>query len=293
MNCRRSPAIAIAIAIVGWVCVVPAAAAGAPGLTSPQKPEIEITVLEKRILEPTTLGLSLSFILRVKNLLTVPQLLVGYDYRAVIDGAEFLDIQTSLDAPFRLEGREEIEIALPIKITYAYLSAAVPGIQDRDQASCAVTGGMIFHEERGRDKRIPISFTGEFPIFRGIDVQPLPVEVRDLTVGGADVVFKASVGNPNGFPFKIVRLACRIELVGVPVSESVIGQGLPVDARGERALPVPMLLDFFELGRSLYDGLSQPPVDVRLAGEIELSSVWGTFKIPFDRRAKVAVTRLP
>ena len=271
-----------------------AAAAGpAPGGTAQQKPEIEISVQEKRILEPTTLGLSLAFVLHVKNLLTVPQNLVRYDYRAVIDGAEFLNLQTDLDAPIRLEGREEIEIALPVKITYAYLFAAVPGIRERDQGTCAVTGGMTFRDERGREKRVPISFSGEFPLFRGIEVNPLPVEARDLTVGGADIVFKASVGNPNGFPFKIVGLSCRIELVGVPVSESIIGQGLVVEARGERALSIPLLLDFFDLGRPLYDGLSQPPVDVRLAGDIELSSVWGTFKFPFDRRAKVGVTRLP
>jgi LEA14-like dessication related protein len=265
----------------------------APAGAVPQKSEIEISVQEKRILEPTTLGLTLAFVLHVKNLLTVPQLVARYDYRAVIDGAEFLNLQTDLDAPIRLEGREEIEIALPIKITYAYLFAAVPGIRERDQGTCSVTGGITFREERGREKRVPVSFSGEFPIFRGIEVTPLPVEARDLTVGGADVIFKASVGNPNGFPFKIVRLSCRIELVGVLVSESVIGQGVAVDARGEKAVSVPLLLDFFEFGRSLYDGLSQPPVDVRLAGEIELSSVWGTFTFPFDRRAKVAVTRLP
>jgi LEA14-like dessication related protein len=233
--------------------------------------------------------LTLAFVLHVKNLLTVPRHLARYDYRAVIDDVEFLNLETALDERIRLEGREEIEIALPIKITYAYLFAAVPGIQGRDQGSCSLTGGLIFQDERGREKRVPISFAGEFPIFRGIEVHPLPFEVRDLTVGGADVVVMASVGNPNGFPFKIVRLSCRIELVGIPVSESVIGQGVNVDARGEKALEVPLLLDFFELGRSLYDGLSQPPVDIRLSGEIELSSVWGTFKFPFDRKGKVAV----
>jgi len=277
------------IALAALLVLGLAAAAGAV----PQKREIEISVQEKRILEPTPMGLSLAFVLHVKNPLTVAQLLIRYDYRASIDGAEFLNLETALDAPIRLEGREEIEIALPIKITYAYLFAAVPGIQDRDQALCSVTGGMAFQVERGREKRVPISFSGEFPIFRGIEVNPLPIEARDLTVGGADLVFKASVGNPNGFPFKIDRLSCRIELVGVPVSKSVIGQGVTVDARGEKALSVPLLLDFFELGRSLYDGLSQPPVDVRLAGEIELSSVWGTFTIPFDHRTKVAVVKLP
>jgi hypothetical protein len=33
-------------------------------------------------------------------------------------------------------------------------------------------------------------------------------------------------------------------------------------------------------------------VAVRLAGEVEMSSVWGTFKVAFDRSAKVAVAKI-
>lgn len=270
-----------------------AASAGtALGMTAQQKPEIEITVLEKKIADPTPQGLTLVFVLSVKNLLTIPQVLSRYDYRAVIEGLEYLNLQTALDAPIRIEGREEALLALPIKITYDYLYALVPALKGRDQAGCFVSGGMTFQDDRGREKRAPLSFSGEFPIFRGIEIGLLPIEARDLTVGGADLVFKASVGNPNGFSFTIDRLSFRLELVGVAVKEGVAGQGAEVDAHGEKAVAIPLLLDFFELGRTLYDGLSQPPAAARLVGEVELRSVWGTFTFPFDRSAKVAVAKI-
>jgi len=151
---------------------------------------------------------------------------------------------------------------------------------------------MWFQDDRGKEKRAPLSFSGEFPIFRGMEIGFLPVEARDLTVGGADLVVKATVGNPNGFPFTIDRLSFRLELVGVAVKEGVAGQGATVEAHGEKAVAIPLLLDFFELGRTLYDGLSQPPVAVRLVGEVEMSSIWGTFTIPFDRSAKIAVAKV-
>ena len=265
--------------------------AGATEAAPQQKPDVEITVAEKRIVEPTIQGLNLVFVLTVKNLLTIPQTLASYDYKAVIDGIVYLDIQTALDAPIRIEGREEARIALPIKITYEYLYATVPSVKGRDQAACALTGGLSFQDGRGKEKRAPFSFGGEFPVFRGFEVGLLPIEARDLTVGGADLVFKAAVKNPNGFPFTIDRLSYRLELVGIPVREGVAGQGAAVDARGEAAIAVPLLLDFFELGRALYDGLSQPPAAARLAGEAVISSVWGTFTLPFDRSDKVAVMK--
>jgi LEA14-like dessication related protein len=257
-----------------------------------QKLDVEITVVEKRIADPTTQGLNLVFILNVKNLLTIPQMLSRYDYKAVVDGVGYLDIQTELDAPIRIEGREEARIALPIRITYEYLYVAVPSVQGRDQAACALAGGLTFRDDRGREKRAPFSFAGEFPVFRGLEVGLLPIEARDLTVGGADLVFKAVVKNPNGFPFTIERLSYKLELVGIPVREGVAGRGAAVDARGETAVAVPLLLDFFELGRGLYDGLSQPPTAARLAGEVVIRSVWGAFTLPFDRSDKVAVTKL-
>jgi LEA14-like dessication related protein len=288
MNLRRL-IIAFSVAGLAWMA---AAGSAAPGLPAQQKLGVEITVLEKQIADPTPEGLSLVFVLNVKNLLTVAQRLSGYDYRAVIDGLEYLNMQTALETPIRIEGREEARIALPIKITYDYLYAAVPALKGRDQAACFVSGGMSFQDDRSKGKRVPVSFSGEFPIFRGVEINILPVEVRDLTVGGADLVFKAAVGNPNGFPFTIARLSFKIELVGIPVKEGVTGRGVAVDAHGEKAVAVPLLLDFFELGRPLYDGLSQPPVAVRLAGEVEMSSVWGTFKVAFDRSAKVAVAKI-
>jgi len=286
MKIRRTLASALALGLAAGVGFARAA-----GAAPQQKLDVEVTVAEKRISSPTPQGLTLVFVLNVKNLLTVPQTLTRYDYKAVIDGAIFLDMQTALDAPIRIEGREEARIGLPIRITYEYLYAAVPSVKGRDQAACALMGGLSFQDDRGREKRAPISFAGEFPVFRSLEVGLLPIEARDLTVGGADIVFKAAVKNPNGFPFTIERLSYKLELVGVAIKEGVVGQGAAMDARGETALAVPLLLDFFELGKPLFDGLTQPPVAARLSGEIVIGTVWGSFTLPFDRSEKVAVVK--
>jgi len=285
MSFRRLSAFSLAAAL-GLAAAAPLRAA------SQQKSDVEITVVEKRIVDPTPRGLTLMFVLNVKNLLTLPLMLSRYEYRAAIDGTEYLDLQVALDAPIRVEGREEARIGLPVKITYEFLYAVAAGLRDKDAAGCLVTGALIFRDDRGKERRTPLLFSGEFPIFRGVSVRLLPIEARDLTVGGADLVFRAAVENPNGFEFKVERLTYKLDLVGVTVKEGAAGQGTVVLAHGETPVAFPLLLDFFDLGRPLYDSLSQPPAPARLAGEIAISSVWGTFVIPFDTSAKVDVAKV-
>lgn len=261
---------------------------GAP----PQKYDVEISLREKKIVEPAPEGLSLVFWLDLKNTTSQPLFLAKYDYRLVVDQTEYLNLQTSLDEPIRIEPKSETMIALPVKITYGYLFQAVPAVRDKDQAACFLAGGMTFQDERRREKRIPIALSGDFPVFRGLDIRILPIEANNLTVGGADLVFKAALKNPNGFSFNLDRLTYKLDFVGITVSEGAVGGGGAVESRGDKIFAIPLLLDFFEIGKVVYDGLEQPPVAVRISGEAEISSVWGNFKIPFYKSEKVAVEKV-
>jgi LEA14-like dessication related protein len=257
----------------------------------PQRYDVEISLREKKIVEPAPEGLSLVFWLNLKNTTSQPLFLARYDYRLVVEQTEYLNLQTTLEEPIRIEPKGETMIALPVKITYGYLFQAVPSVRDKDQAACFLTGGMTFQDERRREKRIPIALSGDFPVFRGLDIRILPIEAKDLTVGGADLVFKAALKNPNGFSFNLDGLTYKLDFVGITVSEGTVGEEGEVESRGEKIFVIPLLLDFFEIGKVVYDGLEQPPVAVRISGEAEISSAWGNFKIPFYKSEKVGVEK--
>ena len=258
-----------------------------------QNSEFDISVREKKITDLSPDGLSLVFYLDIANKTPIPQFLAKYDYRVVINETEFLpSLQVPLDEPLRIEPKSGLFIALPVKITFAFLFQAMPDVRSKDRAACFLTGGMIFQDEKKREKRISMAFSGDFPVYRGLDVKLLPVEAKDLTVGGADLVFKAALMNPNGFSFKVEKLTYTIELVGMTVSQGSAGRGADVAARGEKTFEIPLLLDFFEIGRVVYDGLEQPPVAARFSGEAEIETPWGNFKIPLEKSGKIAVQKI-
>lgn len=278
-------AILVAALVSAWAVVAGFAA-------SSQKYDVEISLREKKILDLTPEGLSLVFNLDIYNTLSAPLFLTKYDYRVVINETEYLNLKTSLDEPIRVEPKSGLLIALPVKVTNEYLFQTVPDVRTKDQAACFLTGGIVFQDEKKKEKRVPVAFSGDFPIYRELEMRILPVEAKDLTVGGANLVFKAALKNPNGFSFKIDRVTYRLDFVGKTVSEGAVGQGIAVESRGERAFAIPLLLDFFEVGKAVYDGLEQPPVAVRFSGEVEVSSRWGSFTIPFNKSDKVAVQKI-
>jgi len=260
--------------------------------SAPQKHDVEVAVREKRILDPTLRGLTLTFYLTLKNTTSSPRFLAKYDYRFIVEQSEYLKLQTSLADPIRIEPKGETVVALPVKITYEFLYREVLVAPDKDQLACILTGGMTFQDERRREKRIPVAFSGEFPIFRGLDVEIPAIESKNLTIGGADLIFTAILKNPNGFGFTLERLAYTLDLAGKTVSSGTLGRGTSIEGHGEKSFSTPLLLDFFEIGKEVYQGLDEPPVAVYFRGEAEVTTAWGGFKILFDKKAKAAVKKI-
>lgn len=276
---------AAAAVLAAWTVL-----AGSPA--SSQKYDVELSLKDKKVSDLSPQGLTLAFHVEMANTRSTPLDLVRYDYRVVIDEAEFLDLHVELDEHLRVEPRSRLLVALPVKITYAYLFRTAPGVQPKDQAACFLTGDLTFQDERKKEKRIPFALSADFPIYRGLEVRIQPIVAKDLTVGGADLVFRAALRNPNGFPCRIDRVTYRLGLVGVNVAEGIIAQGSGLEGRGEKTFDIPLLLDFFEIGKIVYDGLEQPPVPVRFSGEAEIGTPWGNFKIPLDQSDKVTVQKI-
>lgn len=258
----------------------------------PAKDEIEITVREKKVENLSRDGLSFVFYLNVANPLDSGRWLTKYDYRLVIEQTEYLKLETTLDEPIKVEAKGSVVVALPVKITYELLLRAVPGVPGKDKLACFLAGGMTFQDERRREKRVQIAFAGEFPIFRGVDVELRPIEAKALTVGGADLVFKAVLKNPNGFDLKLESLSYKLDFGEKTVSSGTMGEGVSIAQRGEQLFSIPLLLDFFEIGRDIFNWLEQPPLPVGFSGEAAVDSVWGRFKVPFGKTEKVGVSKI-
>jgi LEA14-like dessication related protein len=263
----------------------------APAPAAGQKADFEVQLREKRADGPSPLGVTLVFVLDIRNNGAAPASLSRYDYRVVIGRTEYIKLETSLDAPIPVPARGETAIALPVKFTYEYLLAAVPEAAGQDRLSCSLVGGMVFQDERKREKRVPVAFSGDFPIFKGFEAGSAGFEAKDLTMGGADLTYKGILRNPNGFELRPRRLTYKIFVADKAVAEGTLTGLAVLPAHGETAFSVPLLLDFWEIGKDVFQALDNPPAAVRLEGEMEADWDWGSLTLPFTKAEKTPVLR--
>lgn len=255
------------------------------------KKDIEISLDHRRIHDVSTSGLTLVFYLRISNSSSATYSLTKYEFRAVVHQTEYVRLQTALEEPIAVLKNADTLISLPLKITYSLLFKSVQGIAIEEKVPCYVMGTMFFSGEKKRDEKVPFAFSGEFPIFKGLDIVFRPLLIRNLTIGGADLSFEFALRNTNGFDMGIERVAYVLDFGNIRIRESEIKEEHTIAKGGEKIFSFPLLLEFFEIGRELYDILGQPAVACRLSGEVDILTSWGGMRIPFSVSEDVATAR--
>ena len=255
--------------------------------------DIQITLQEKRIKDFDLSGLSLVFYLKIENSSSRTYYLSGYDYGFFVNQQEFFRLQRSLESMIKVEPRKNRLLSFPIKITFAHLFRLVEGIEKVDQAEGTWAGSMAFSDGRRERGRLSFEFSAEFPIFKTPEVKFVSLQVRDLTIGGADILFEASFANPNIFDLTVERISYKYFLRDGLIGEDTVNEKKDIRSKGEAAFSFPMLMNFFEVGKEVYTMLQRSSSLCRFSGELEVTTEWGRLKIPFDKTDRVIISRNP
>jgi len=255
------------------------------------KDDIVVALKDKVIRNLSSSGLTLAFHIGLTNPSSAPRELVRYRYRVTINQRDFLNMTVPLDEPLTVPPNGETLIALPVKISYDLLRAAVGPVEG--QALCDIVGDMFFQNDRKKEQRAPFAFSGEFPIFLDPEIEVLPLKVNDLTVGGADVVFRPRFRNPNGYELLVEMISFALFFGDREVLSGQIPGDKSLPRAGERTFALPFLLDFFEIGEKMREDFQKDEIPCRFAGEIEVMSVWGRLLVRFEKTQGLRFDKVP
>lgn len=259
--------------------------------SAPAKKKITILLERKEIREVNSSGLILAFYLEIANAERSTYSLVEYDYRVVVQDTDYFALRTALENPIGVAAGESTRISLPLRITYPDLLERVPAAAEGPKALCYVIGQMVFADSRGRQEKIPFAFSGEFPIYRQLDVGILPLEVRTLTIGGADFMVSFSLRNRNDFEMILGRLTYRLDLDGRTAAQGAVAPGKRIESQGEITLSLPHMLEFFEVGRELYDIMQKSSAAAELSVQVRADSIWGEIEVDSVQTGAVQISR--
>ncbi len=269
--------------LVCFLALVLAVAAPAPAA----KRNITLTLDKKEIRDMTSSGLVLIFQIEVANASSNTYSLSQYDYRVVVEGTDLFAWRTTLEGPIPVEKGGKTKIALPIKIAYADVFKNIPGTEGKTRLNCYTTGLMIFTDARKHEEKVPFAFSGEFPVFRDIEVTVQPVDIKVLTIGGTEFVFAFSCRNPNDFELVLGGLDYRLELDGRQATKGVIEGENKLGPGAEKAFSLPVMLDFFEVGKEFFAILDKSAAACRLGLQAAADSDWGPIKLSYTKDIEV------
>lgn len=257
--------------------------------SAPAKKNIGISLQKKEIRDMSSSGLILAFILEIANSAKTTYSLTEYDYRVVVEGADYFALRTRLDLPIPVETNRTSRISLPIRVTYTDLVERVPAVAGLVKASCYVTGLMLFADSRGRQEKIPFAFSGDFPFFKDLEIGLKPLEVKTLTIGGTEFTLSFVFRNPNSFEVSLGPLSYKLEAEGRTIAQGTIPGSQKVETQGEVNFSLPLVLDFFEVGREIHDILGKPSAAFLLSGDFRFDCAWGEFRMNFAQKGDLSI----
>ena len=265
------------------------------GLAAPNSLEkdIRVSLEEKQIQDLSLAGLSLVFYVKITNSARSPYYLSGYNYRFVVNQIDYVRLETLLENKIKIDPLSDTLLSFPLKITYSHLFQAVEGIELEDKAASYLAGTMRFSDGRKEKGKLPFAFSGEFPLFKKPETGLLSLRVNDMTIGGADLSLEVQFANRNGFELFVDSISYSLQLGEKKIGEGKINGDKNINSRGEKVFSLPLLLNFFEVGKDVYDILHQPSVPCHFSGELKVRTIWGKLDIPFEKRERVSIARIP
>ncbi len=253
--------------------------------------DLKLEIREKRIRDFSLEGLTIVFYVNIANSSSTSYYLSGYEYRFLVDQRDYLQMRTGLEEGLLIKPKDETLIAFPVKITYENLFRAIPDMEQKLQSSCNLVGWAWFSDGRRDRGKLPLAFSADFPIFKKPEVDFVVLRVNTLTIGGADIEFEIKFENDNSFELLVDRISYTLSLGGYPIRQGAVAGDKNIEKQGEKIFTLPFLIDFFDVGKAVYDLLRQSSVSCSFSGELDVQTVWGRLTIPFDIRKDVPVER--
>jgi LEA14-like dessication related protein len=255
--------------------------------------DLKIELKDRRVRDFSLEGLTLVFYVNITNSSSKTYYLSSYDYRFLVNHQDYIQLQKRLDEGLKIEAKNEILVAFPVKITYEHLFRAIPEMREETHPVCNLVGWAWFSDGRRERGKLALTFTGEFPIFWKPEVELENIHVKTLTIGGADIDFEVKFLNRNKFDLLVDRISYNLILGGHPLDQGMISGDKNIEKQGEKIFALPFLLDFFDVGKDVYSILRQSSSQCTFSGEVEIQTVWGRLTIPYEKRGAVSITRTP
>lgn len=112
------------------------------------------------------------------------------------------------------------------------------------------------------------------------------VEVKNVDIKGAQLLFNVEVENPNDFALKVDSVKYEVEIGGKKISTDSVDAPAEVQGKSKTTVALPLTLQFADVFTSIGNFLKNEKTTYRLKGSAKV----GIFSLPFDESGEFKLT---
>lgn len=238
-------------------------------------------------------AVDLLFDLRIRNPNPLGLKMAGFDYDLLINGTSFL--KGTQEKGLEIEAKGESTIQFPLSLGFVDLYQTFRSLQDQDNSTYQINCSFSFDLPVLGLTDIPVSKAGEFPLLKLPRVDLDALKLERLSLSGAYLLLRVRLDNPNAFSMILEHFQYQLEVNGLRWISGDAKKSKQITPKSESLIEIPISLDFFQIGRSVYQVLAgDKNLNYQFGGKIDLTSsvpLLGRVSLPFDRLGRIKVTK--
>ncbi|MBN2382525.1 LEA type 2 family protein [bacterium] len=223
------------------------------------------------------------FNLKVDNPNPIGLLLENVNYDLKLDNKDF--IEGVLDKGINLKANGSEPFQIPVTVNFMKMFQNVAEFIKKDEVPYDLSGSFRVHIFA-----IPFRVKGKLPIPKIPEISLQNVDVKNLSLTGAKLVFNLKLKNPNDFTVALNGLKYGLSLGDKQVLSGETMEYKSIDKQGQSIMSIPLQLNILELGQTLYKNISQKKAtSYSLQGSMNFDvPKIGTKSFPFSQKGQVS-----
>ena len=226
--------------------------------------------------------------LRVKNKIPVVVKLARVNWKVKIDADELVTgvIENALDIP----ANGELPVQIPFALKFEDLYRIQQKLKDQDTAPFRFEGTLQVETPVGPVK-LPFHHDGTVPVLHIPQVEVAKIEVKGVTMSGADIRLGFRVKNPNGIALDLQSLDYALSVAGAEVANGALPSALNVPPKGQGTFDADVKVSFLKAQEAAQAITTKSSAQYSLKGNLAAATPWGKVSTPYVKSGSVKIQK--
>ena len=232
-------------------------------------------------------GIDLLFDFEVNNPNQVGVDATEYSYEFFINDNSF--IRGRQEENLRINRLSTSFVQIPVSLNYSEVLNTFTSLVRRDSLSYRIASEVQFDIPGLGRRTVPVSAAGELPIPRLPRVEFGGIDVKSLSLSGAEFELGIRVFNPNSFGLSMSNLEYLLNVNGREWLDARLGDTIRLGANQEDIIRIPIRLNASQMGSVLLEMMrGSTELQYNLSGSADVSADIEEFEaqgtVPYDLR---------